>query len=181
MSKGIFAEKNEYQTLQTDVSALLKRYEGALNRLDPFGMGLAGRIISTVSILRECEEYFFQKIPLDEYIAEVFERQINFLRKIDQDMNRIGIKGVSPSDALDKDDSQKDPLHEDLFNRTWQTLKISGDPFNDYKPYLKIIEDRLKINQMDEKYFMGKKCLDVGAGRGVSVFAWHNAARKFLG
>ena len=167
--------------LETDVQSLLRQYEKRLNALDPVGLGLYGRVISCVSILRECDELFFTKDHPDHYLPRLFEKQFALLESMDETTRRLNIKGlVSQDDNIEQWKTQDD-LHKELFNKTWATLKVSGDPFNDYKPYIALIEKRLRNNELNEAFFVGKKCLDVGCGTGRFSFCMAKLGAHVVG
>lgn len=180
MNKSDILDK-PYVELKTDVNALINAYERKLNSVDPFGMGLCARVISCVQILRECDDRFFEKKDPDQYLNEIFQRQLQFLDMIDALMQRLGIKGKFIDDGGILDNEARDALHKDLFNQTWHTLRMSGDPFNDYKPYMALIDKRLKVNGLDERFFTGKKCLDVGCGTGRFCFSMANLGAETWG
>ncbi|MBP9853690.1 MAG: class I SAM-dependent methyltransferase [Candidatus Omnitrophica bacterium] len=170
MNKSNVLEE-QYAGLKTNVNALIQSYEERLNSIDPFGMGLYARITSCVQILRDCDDRFFEKTNPDQYLNQIFQRQIEFLDTIDALMKRLDIKGKFVDTGGLSDNEARDMLHKDLFNQTWHTLKMSGDPFNDYQPYINLINKRLAINGLDQRFFQGKKTLDVGCGTGRFCFS----------
>lgn len=161
---------DEYQDMKTDVRHLLDMYEQKLNQLDTIGLGLHARVISSVAMFRECDDRFFEKTNPDDYLTALFDKQFKYLDMMDALTKRLGIKDQLTEKASVSDDAARDALHKDLFNQTWHTLKMSGDPFNDYRPYIELIEKRLKNNNLDESFFTGKRTLDVGCGTGRFSF-----------
>ena len=116
-----------------------------MNLLDINGVGLAARILSCISLHRDIDDNIFSEQDPSNYLSTIFEKQFFFLNYNYQLTDRLNIKGLelSKDDYID-DEYARDNLHIKLFNRTWKTLTMSGDPLNDYKPWIHIIEKRQK-------------------------------------
>ena len=82
--------------------------------------------------------------------------------------------------STQKEGDARDDLHIELFNDTWRTLTLS-DPLNNYKKWIDVIKGRLKLNNLDRKFFTGKKCIDIGCGTGRFSFCMASLGAKVWG
>ena len=143
---------------------ILNQYFNKINKMNPTGLELIGRILSCISILRNVEKRFFVPGDPSEYTADIFKAEHDFINHIKQLGDILEVNSIDRQMA-EKHRSQDD-LHIYLFDKTWQTLKFSGDPLNEYKPYIELIEKRMNKNGLDKVFFRNKQCLDVGCGTG---------------
>jgi ubiquinone/menaquinone biosynthesis C-methylase UbiE len=152
--------------LKNKVDELLNTYKKRLSALPTNGAGVYTRLISAMAIQRDCEKCFYQNTNPEEYIIEFFNKHLLSLNALNDWINTF-INDLTKKSLTENDDfTAQDDLHIYLFNETWKTLKMKGDSANDYNPWLEVIESRLKKNNLDEEFFNGKKCIDVGCGTG---------------
>ena len=143
---------------------IILEYFNAISSLSKTGLGLSGRIMSCISILRNIENKFFEPNNPLNFLNELIDSEVRFIDGINKLSNILSINNI---DAIKKETfDYQDDLHISLFNKTWETLRLSSDPLNDYKPYIELIEQRLSINGLENSFFKDKRCLDVGCGTG---------------
>ena len=161
---------------------LIDDYENKLSLLNASGLALAARIISTISLHRDMDDNIFTNDEPSSYLEKIFQKQFSFLDYINQIINRLDLKNLKFSDDdFLHDEYARDNLHIELFNSTWKTLNLSKDPLNDYQKWINVIENRLELNRLDEQYFKGKKCIDIGCGTGRFSFSMANLGANVWG
>lgn len=165
----------------SEFNLLLEKYKKKLGSLEPEGLSLTARIISTISLQRDIDKNIFSSVDPSTYIPEIFERQFVFIELIDHFVKIMNLKtNVSNSFLGSEEEFGRDKLHIDLFNDTWKTLTMS-DPLNNYQKWIDVIKGRLELNNLNKKFFEGKTCIDIGCGTGRFSFCMANLGADVWG
>ena len=164
-----------------DIKTYIETYNEKLRTFKKSGLSLAVRIISTISLQREIDNNIFTDSDPNTYIKNIFDRQNSYLDIMSHFIEAIHLNG-SETEILStqKEGDARDDLHIELFNDTWRTLTLS-DPLNNYKKWIDVIKGRLKLNNLDRKFFTGKKCIDIGCGTGRFSFCMASLGAKVWG
>jgi ubiquinone/menaquinone biosynthesis C-methylase UbiE len=160
---------SEVHNLQPEWAVLLEKFQQKLNSLNMTGIELSTRILSCIHLLRDLEQRFYNPGNPCDYLEHVVNQQITYIETMQEAVRLQKIEHLSP--LKEQRFQTQDELHKYLFNKTWKTLELSGDPLNDYRPYMDLIHTRLDKNGFDLTFFHGKRCLDVGCGTGRFTLA----------
>jgi 2-polyprenyl-3-methyl-5-hydroxy-6-metoxy-1,4-benzoquinol methylase len=164
-----------------ELKKLMNDYRNKLKLLDSNGLALAARIISTISLHRDMDHYIFTDEEPSNYLGNIFEKQFSFFEYINHIINLLNLNELESSNVeYDDDQNARDNLHIKLFNSTWKTLTLN-DPSNDYKKWINVIKGRLELNNLNEQFFKGKKCIDIGCGSGRFSFCMANFGANVWG
>jgi len=165
----------------SELNNLLMDYNKKLKLLGITGLALTARIISAISLQRDIDNNIFTKVEPSNYLGTIFERQFSFLENMFHFINSIHLHDLDPLDSKPrKDDESRDSLHIELFNSTWKTLTLS-DSENNYKKWIDVIKGRLELNNFNQEFFKGKKCIDIGCGTGRFSFCMANLGANVWG